>query len=80
MAEGCTTPRKYMEIPMNLTGHQTKEADLLRDMRSRMSVLTLAMKFKADLIDNWPGLVPAFIVARHILGWRVIFFVVAHLA
>ena len=49
-------------------------------MRSRMSVLTLAMKFKADFIDNWPGLVSAFVVARHLLGWHVIFFVVAHLA
>ena len=31
MGEGCTTPRKYVEFPMNLAGHQTKEADLLHD-------------------------------------------------
>ena len=31
MAEGGTTPRACMGIPMHLAGHQTIEADLLHD-------------------------------------------------
>ena len=40
-------------------------------MRSRMFVLTLAMKFKADFIDKCSGLVTAFVVARTYVGFRV---------
>ena len=31
MAEGGTTPRKYMEIPIQLTSHQGEETNLLHD-------------------------------------------------
>ena len=31
MAEVCTTPQKYMEIPIHLTGHQGEETNLLHD-------------------------------------------------
>ena len=40
-------------------------------MRSRMFVLTLAMKFKADFIDKCSGLVTAFVVAPKYMGFRV---------
>ena len=51
MGRGCTTPQKYMEIPIQLPSHQEKKAKL----RLLVFLIALSMiKFNADFINNMP--------------------------